>query len=196
MKTNLMDQIQSLAQERQGRLQTVVETPSTARGLNDALNQAADPGKDRLGWYGALQARHHESKETLATTRIVISEREKAIRNLGKDSIVAEMKLLSAKLKTRFDTEFGVVQEQGLAVFTQAQRGFNAVVDAAIDILQDDLFQRVHEQKAKLDSGRISTADFESEMDRIVRQRNAQVARIEASCDRKLRDLEGTFTSN
>ncbi len=198
-KKNLMDLAQSVANTRQSQRAELAEGEAglfSAKGLNTALNQAADPGKDRLSWIGKLKAQSHESKEMLETTRRVISDREESIRVLAKDSMKAQMKLLSAKLKQQFDTEFSVVAQQGLAIFAQAQRSFYAVVDAAVDLLADDLHQRVNELQSRWDSGRISELDFNNEMARIFRQRDSQVAAIEAACERRIRDLETTFSAN
>lgn len=167
--------------------------PLNARDLQTALNTAADPGQDRLGLINRFRARSHESQEKLKTSMEVITQREAEIRGLAVETMKAQVMLMRAQLKHRFDTEFAVVAEKGLASFAQAQRSFYAIVDAACDQVHDDLYHRVNDIEARYQSGRLSDVAYRNEMIRTQRQADTQTNNLEACCQQRIDALHQAF---
>lgn len=165
----------------------------TSEAMQAQLNLAGDPGQSRLGVFNRLRARRHESLETLQTSKEVISFREGQIRKLATEAIEARITLMRAELKQRFDTEYAVIAERGLAAFAQAQNSFYAVVDAGCDQIYEGLYQRVQDLTARHEDGRFSDASYQSELARAHHQSDLLVRSLEASCRHRIDCLKNAF---
>jgi hypothetical protein len=195
---NPLNLAQQLAAQR---IQTAIDQKTklgskiSAANVKQQFNSAADFGKNRLGLINRMRAHGHESKEVLQTTKEVITHRETKIRKLSIEAIDAQIDLLRAELKQRFDTEFAVISERGLAAFAQAQRSFYAVVDAGADIIHDDLYVRVDDISARYLAGRLSDVTYQNELARVQRQADMQISQLEASCAQRMHTLNNTFNT-
>lgn len=167
----------------------------SAEAMQQQLNLAADPGQSRLGLLDGWRARRHESTETLKTATEVITHRENKIRKLATDAIDAQITLMSTELKQRFDTEFAVIAERGLASFAQAQSSFYAVVDAGADQIYESLYARVNDLTARHTEGRYSDLSFQNEMVRAMRQAELQIGNLETSCAKRIDALNNAFNT-
>ena len=165
----------------------------TTEAMQAQLNLAADPGQSRLGVFNRLRARRHESLETLQTSMEVISFREMKIRKLATEAIDGQITLMRAELKQRFDTEYAVIAERGLAAFAQAQNSFYAVVDAGCDLIYEGLCRRVQELTDRHQAGRFSDASFQNEMVRAQLQAELQIKNLETSCAQRIDSLNSAF---
>lgn len=198
MKNNPLNMAHAFAAQR---TQSALETKAGLGGhlstaaMQQQLNHAADPGQNRLGIFNRMRARGHESRETLQTTKEVITHRETKIRKLATEAIDAQIDLMRAELKQRFDTEFAVISERGLAAFAQAQRSFYAVVDAGADLIHDDLYERVNDVTARYQAGRLSDVAYQNEMVRAQRQCDLQITNLETSCAQRINTLNNTFNT-
>lgn len=162
---------------------------SIAKGIS----AATDSDDRRLGLVGRWHARRHSSMEVLQSSKQLSAEREKAIRELVKDSIHAEAQLIRASLKLRFDTKFGVLAQQGLASFAAVQRDLYAVVDAASDCINHDLYERMQQLSTKHTAGHLSDHHFNSQVQRAWAQAERAIGELEASCGRKLDAVKEAF---
>lgn len=196
--SNPLDRAQQLAASRR---QTALDSQKglsgnlSAEAMQEQLNRAADPGESRLGPLNGWRARSHERRESLQTSEQVISTREQHIRKLATEAIEAQITLMRADLKQRFDTEFAVIAERGLAAFAQAQNSFYAVVDAGSDMVYEGLHERVNELTSRHQAGRLSVLSYENEMVRAQRQAELQIQNLEASCAQRLAALNNAFNS-
>ena len=95
----------------------------STEAMQDKLNLAGDPGQSRLGFFNSLRARRHEAQESLETSNTVISYREAQMRSLATEAIAAQITLMRADLKQRFDCEFAVIAERGLAAHKVPRSG-------------------------------------------------------------------------
>lgn len=165
----------------------------STEAMQDQLNLAGDTGQSRLGVFNRLRARRHESQESLETSKAVISFREEKIRRLATDAVDAQTTLMRAELKQRFDTEYAVIAERGLAAFAQAQNSFYAVVDAGCDQIYEGLCQRVQELTDRHQAGRLSDASYQNEMVRAQQQAELQIKNLETSCAQRIDSLNNAF---
>ncbi len=174
---------------------TVLGGNLSAQAIQQQINNAADPGQSRLSVFNRMRARAHESRETLHTTKEVITHRETAIRKLAVEAIEAQINLQRAELKQRFDTEYAVISERGMAAFAQAQRSFYAIVDAAADQIHDDFYHRVNDIQARFQAEHMSDVAYQNELVRAQRQCDIQISNLEASCAQRIHTLNTTFNS-
>ncbi len=165
----------------------------STEAMQDKLNLAGDPGQSRLGFFNSLRARRHEAQESLETSNTVISFRESQIRSLATEAIEAQITLMRADLKQRFDCEFAVIAERGLAAFVQAQNSFYALVDAGCDQIYEGLHLRVQDLTARHEDGRFSDASFQNELVRAHLQAELQVKNLQTSCSQRIDSLNNAF---
>ncbi len=161
--------------------------------ITKAIGGATDGSDRRLGPISRWQARRHAATEVLETNKHMTVQREQAIRELVKESIHAETKLIRASLKLRFDSKFGVLAQQGLASYATVQRDLHAVVDAGSDIIHHDLYERMQMLSAKHAAGELSDHHFNAQVQRAWAQAERATQDLEASCGRKLDAIKQTF---
>jgi uncharacterized protein (DUF885 family) len=195
---NPLNRAQSLAAQRSqtalGEQKGLSGSLST-QAMQQKLNEVADPGEGRLGLYKNWKLRKFEANEAMDTAKAVIDHREKLIRKLAIEALDAQITLMRADLKQRFDTEFAVLAERGLAAFAQAQSSFYAVVDAGSDMIYEGLYERVNDLTARHQAGRLSDQSFDNELVRAQNQAEQQIRNLEASCAQRLAALNNAFNS-
>lgn len=196
---NPLNRAQQLAAQRNqaqfGEKKGLSAGPLSAKDMEGKLNEVADPGQSRLGTYKNWQLKRFESTQAMNTAKGVIAHREHLIGKLAIEALDAQITLMRADMKQRFDTEFAVLAERGLAAFAQAQNSFYAVVDAGSDLIHENLHERVNDLTARHQAGRLSDQSYENEMVRAQNQAELQIRNLEASCAQRLAALNNAFNS-
>ena len=174
----------------------VKSTPFDASAITQNLGRSDTGIEDaRLNWLDRIKAGRHGSRQALTTAKQLIDERETQIRDLCAENIRAQATLLRARLKQRFDSEYAVIAQEGLATFQAAQRGFYAIVDAGVDCVHDDLSQRAQDLTTRYQSGLLSDNTYRKELMRAQRNADTQTDELEAACQQRLNAIKATFNS-
>lgn len=180
-----------------GQAQTPFAAAAHAHGRlvpEEARTSIGGPAAE-LGVIDRWRARRHESGALLQTKQEVVETRENEVRQLAKESIVAQAQLLRAHMKLRFDTEFSALKEQGQAIFADAQDRFFGIVDAYCNKVLEDHADLVGDLDRRHRAGRLSDHDFEQELQRLQAQSAIKRSNIASLCEMNIATMKKTFNS-
>jgi hypothetical protein len=131
--------------------------------IAERLNQQTSK-QGNLGLFGNFRAKNYERGLSLDTTNHVNEEKYRLIGDLSITALRNEVQLISEQMRIEFNQKYAALAERSSVGEIMALRKFEAVSEAARDLLLDDRYGAMEQVTERYNTGFLTDEEYAEEL--------------------------------